>query len=87
MRAAATIGGMRGAKTYRFVVAGDPADVPADLIEQATIRTDNGATTITGPITDQSQLHAVLRRLADVGCGLVEMEQLGTAPPATVDGA
>jgi hypothetical protein len=67
---------MQGERTYRCVVRGGSVDLLAGLGADLTIQSDGDRVTITGAITDQSQLRGMLNEIADLGFELVAFEQL-----------
>jgi hypothetical protein len=77
-----------GAQTYEFRVAGHLDDHWSAWFGNLTIACpDDRTCTLTGPVTDQAQLHGILARLRDIGATLLSFHALdtnGTADPTTV---
>jgi hypothetical protein len=48
----------------------------------ALIPQDDGTTVISGPVTDQSALHGLLRKLSDLGLSLVSVQPTAGKDPA-----
>jgi len=65
---------------YRIVVEGEIGPRYAAAFEGMEICAANGETEITGPIVDQSHLHGLLGRIADLGLTLRSVSQLNTDP-------
>ena len=55
---------------YRLVVEGELGPRYASAFEGMTVRAQGGETEIIGPITDSSQLHGLLERIASLGLRL-----------------
>jgi hypothetical protein len=56
--------------SYRIIVEGELGPRYASAFDGMTIRAADGETEITGPIVDQSALHGLLGRIADLGLTL-----------------
>jgi hypothetical protein len=63
---------------YRLVVKGELGPRYASAFDGMTIRAHDGETDITGPIIDQSQLHGLLERIANLGLTLHSLTPLET---------
>jgi hypothetical protein len=75
-------------QTYEIRVAELLDDRWSDWFEELTIAHSPDATcTLTGPVTDQSQLHGILARLRDIGATLISVrtidsdDECGSATP------
>jgi hypothetical protein len=55
---------------YRITVQGEIGPRYAAAFDGMDIRAADGETEITGPVIDQSQLHGLLGRIADLGLTL-----------------
>jgi hypothetical protein len=63
--------------TYEFRVDGHLDDHWAAWLENLTlVRLDDGTSTLTGAVEDQSQLHGLLGRLRDIGATLISVRAL-----------
>ena len=68
--------------TYRLRVAGRLDAGRASWFDGFVLTSDGeGTTTISGPITDQTQLHGLLAKIRDLGITLVSLEAVGGGPP------
>ena len=56
---------------YRLVVEGELGPLARRAFEGMQVAPRSGATVITGPVRDQSELHSLLRRVGDLGLTLV----------------
>jgi hypothetical protein len=65
---------------YRITVDGEAGPRYAQAFEGMQIHAADGATEITGPVVDQSQLHGLLGRIADLGLTLRSVTPLSTDP-------
>jgi hypothetical protein len=75
-----------GGTTYELRVAGHIDDHwSAMLGDLAVTRCPDGTTVLTGPVTDQAQLHGVLARVRDLGVTLLSLRALDAQVP-TADG-
>jgi hypothetical protein len=64
---------------YVFRVQGHLDDHWAGWLGDLTLdHHDDGTTSLTGPITDQAQLHGVLAKLRDLGVTLIAVSSAGT---------
>jgi hypothetical protein len=69
-----------GSATYEIRVAGHLDDHWAATLGDLTlVRLDDGTTSLTGPVIDQSQLHGVLARIRDLGVPLLTLRTLDCA--------
>lgn len=58
--------------TYQLRIAGHLDDRWSTVLGDFCIaRCEDGTSTITGPVTDQAQLHGILARLRDIGATLL----------------
>ena len=63
--------------TYQPRVVGHLDDSWSDWFEELTIdRYDDGTCTLTGPVSDQAQLHGILARLRDIGATLLSLRTI-----------
>jgi hypothetical protein len=65
-----------GACRYRIVVEGELSGCYSDAFEGMQLELLDGKTLITGVVDDQSHLHGLLQRIADLGLTLVSVERL-----------
>jgi hypothetical protein len=65
---------------YRITVEGEIGPRYAAAFDGMEIRAAHGATEITGPVIDQSHLHGLLGRIADLGLTLRSVTPLNTDP-------
>lgn len=66
-----------GGWTYQMRIVGHLDDRWSGWLEGFSIaRCDDGTCTITGPVTDQAQLHGILARLRDIGATLVSLRTI-----------
>jgi len=65
---------------YRIIVEGEIGPRYAAAFEGMEIYAAHGETEITGPIVDQSHLHGLLGRIADLGLTLRSVSQVKTDP-------
>jgi hypothetical protein len=65
---------------YRITVEGEIGSRYTTAFDGMEIRAADGETEITGPVTDQSHLHGLLGRIADLGLTLRSVTPLDTAP-------
>jgi hypothetical protein len=79
----------QGCLTYEFRVDGHLDDHWAAWLENLTlVRLDDGTSTLTGAVEDQSQLHGLLGRLRDIGATLLSVRALDIpSRPAQGSGA
>ncbi|CAM3562525.1 hypothetical protein OCAE111667_15490 [Occultella aeris] len=69
-----------GPSTYQLRVDGHLDDHWSTLLGNLTVtREHDGTSTLTGPLADQAQLHAVLATLRDIGATILS---LGVSEPA-----
>ena len=70
---------------YMIRVQGHLDDHWADWLGHLVLeRNEDGTTDLTGPITDQAQLHGVLAKLRDLGGALIAVTPAG-APHTTTE--
>jgi hypothetical protein len=63
--------------TYQLRVVGHLDDRWSDWLGEFTIaHCNDGTSTLTGPVTDQAQLHGVLARLRDMGATLLSLHTI-----------
>jgi len=62
--------------TYRLTVEGELSERLAPAFEGMELAPGNGNTALTGYLRDQSELQALLRRVADFGLTLLEAKAL-----------
>jgi hypothetical protein len=67
-------------RRYRIIVEGEIGPRYAQAFDGMEICADDGATEITGPVVDQSQLHGLLGRIADLGLTLRSITLVNTDP-------
>ena len=66
---------------YTLRVAGRLGGRWATWFDDATLTTDaDGATTLTGAVADQAQLHGLLAKVRDLGLALISLETTAVAP-------
>jgi hypothetical protein len=65
---------------YRITIKGEIGPRYAAAFHGMEIRTADGETEITGPVIDQSHLHGLLDRIADLGLTLRSVTPLNTDP-------
>jgi hypothetical protein len=65
---------------YRITVEGEIGPRYAAAFDGMEIHIADGHTEITGPVTDQSHLHGLLGRIADLGLMLRSVTPLNTDP-------
>jgi hypothetical protein len=65
-------------RSYRIIVEGELGARYAAAFDGMTIRAAGGATEITGPVLDQSHLHGLLGRIADLGLTLRSVTPINT---------
>jgi hypothetical protein len=63
--------GAHVSRAYHLVVEGELSPVAARAFEGMRVTPLAGNTIIAGPVRDQAELHALLRRVADLGLTLV----------------
>jgi hypothetical protein len=74
---------MKGDKPVRYAIrlAGHIDDQWEDWFDGWTIsHEDDGTTILTGPPTDQSALHGLLRKVGDLGMTLISVTTAETSP-------
>jgi len=65
-------------RRYRIVVEGEIGPRYAAAFDGMEISPAHGETAITGPIVDQSHLHGLLGRIADLGLTLLSVTAVST---------
>ena len=66
---------------YRIRVAGHLDDHWTTWFNELVLHRDNdGTTTLTGPVTDQAQLHGLLARIRDLGVTLISLQAHAPLP-------
>jgi hypothetical protein len=71
---------------YAIRVRGHLAPRWADWFDGMTVTSErDGTTAITGPVTDQAQLHGLLRRIGDLGLPLVSLTSSAPDAPGATD--
>ena len=76
---------VRSPRSYRLTVAGRLDASRAPWFDGFVLTSaEDGTTTISGPVTDQAQLHGLLAKIRDLGITLVSLEAAGEdgPPPA-----
>ena len=74
---------VRSPRSYRLTVAGRLDASRAPWFDGFVLTSEGeGMTTISGPVTDQAQLHGLLAKIRDLGITLISLE---AAPPAGCD--
>jgi hypothetical protein len=69
---------------YEIRVKGHLASRWADWFDGMTLSPQpDGTTVLHGPVTDQSELHGLLRRLSDLGLSLVSLTSTAPGQPGT----
>ena len=67
---------------YEIRLQGQLDECWDDWFEGFTLTSENdGTTTLTGPVIDQSALHGLLRRVGDLGATLISVNALGSGKP------
>ena len=81
-------GSISVAQHYEIRVRGHLAPRWADWFDGMTLTPrQDGTTVLDGPVTDQAELHGLLRRLSDLGLPLVSLSSSGPSPTRTTDPA
>ena len=75
-----TISRMRE-RDYRLVVEGELGPLATRAFEGMDVTPGCGTTSITGPVLDQSELHALLQRVGNLGLTLVSLAAMGPRSP------
>jgi len=65
-----------GAADYQIKVGGKLGNHWSDWFEGMTVKTESGATILTGEIIDQPALHGLLVRIRDLGLPLISVERV-----------
>lgn len=71
----------RSPLTYEFRVVGHLDDDWSAWFGLLIARHDDGTSTLTGPVTDQAQLHGILARLRDMGATLLALRTVAGNDP------
>lgn len=75
-------------RSYRVIVEGELSDELGAAFDPMPLERIDGTTVLTGRIRDQSELHALLRRIADLGLTLLEVRAIsGFGVPAPSGGS
>jgi hypothetical protein len=61
---------------YEFVIRGEIGDRFALVFDGMRLERSGGTTVLTGPVTDQAQLHGLIERIQDLGIELVSVNPL-----------
>jgi hypothetical protein len=70
--------------TYTIRIEGHLDDHWAERLGDLTLtRDEDGATTLTVSVADQTQLHGVLARLRDIGAALTELRAAASPAPSS----
>ena len=69
-----------GSKNYRIKLKGCLDPKWSDWFEQMAISTQDGETTLTGPVADQAALHGLLIRVRDLNLTLLAVERMEPEP-------
>ena len=69
-----------GERDYRLVVEGELGPLATRAFDGMAVTAGCGSTCITGPVRDQSELHAVLQRVRDLGLTLVSLAAVEPKP-------
>jgi len=70
----------RSPRSYRLTVAGRLDAGWAPWFDGFVLTSaEDGTTTISGPVTDQAQLHGLLAKIRDLGITLISLEAAPTA--------
>ena len=76
--------GLSRAVTYQIKVQGHLDEYWSEWFDDLTITYDEQDDTIlTGPVTDQSALHGLLKKVRDLGLPLISVNPVETCIPAT----
>ena len=65
-----------GANCYRIIVKGALEPYWSDRLGGLTIVTEDGTTTLSGPIVDQASLHGLIMQIRDLGLPLLLVEEI-----------
>lgn len=65
-----------GASCYRIIVKGTLEPYWSDRLGGLTIVTEDGTTTLSGPIVDQASLHGLIMQIRDLGLPLLLVEEI-----------
>lgn len=64
--------------SYQVKVSGKIGDQWTSFFEDLDCKYENGTTTISGTVVDQSALHGVLNRIRDIGLQLISVNRIET---------
>lgn len=78
MRESENTGQGSGSTAYRIIVEGELDDARAAWFGAATLVAAEGRTTMELAITDQADLHGLLRRVRDMNLRIVELSRITT---------
>ena len=70
---------MTGERRYEIRVAGHPSAADLSGFEGMRAEVESVETVLRGPVRDQAQLHALLRRVQSLGMELIELRRLPIA--------
>jgi hypothetical protein len=65
-------------RVYRLVIDGDLPDSAASEFEDMAVARGNGRTVLFGAVRDQSELHGLIHRVADLGLTLISVQALAS---------
>jgi len=71
---------------YQIRITGQLDARWTDWFEGLTITIDGGDTLITGQVGDQAALHALLKKVRDLGMPLISVSRVGSGHPTTKPG-
>jgi hypothetical protein len=63
-------------RVYQLTVEGELSDRVRPAFEGMTLTRDRGTTVLVGPVRDQAELQAMLRRVSDLGLTLLSATAL-----------
>jgi hypothetical protein len=68
-------------RDYRIVVEGELGPIATRAFDGFDVALKSGNTVISGPVRDQSELHALLQRVGDLGLTLVSVVAVDAQSP------
>jgi hypothetical protein len=68
-------------RDYRLVVETELGPLAGGAFQGMEVRPEGGNTVITGPVRDQSELHALLDRVGDLGLTLLSVAVVEACEP------